>query len=147
MYKASSFLPKNITFENININELVEEKYKITKKIHKFYIAAFRDVSPLHIDNAFAQNIGFPCKVMHGGILNGFISHFVGVVFPGIPAIIHYVYVDYHNPTFIGDHILLSATVLQKIESLRTIVLSLKIKNITQCSLAANAKVQVGFTS
>jgi 3-hydroxybutyryl-CoA dehydratase len=143
----SFVFPSNVTFENVFLNQLVEEEYEITAEIYEHYIAAFRDVSPLHMDDAFAQNIGFPGKVMHGGILNGFISHFVGVVFPGTRAIIHYVHVDYHAPSFIGDHILLSAKVSHKIESLRAMVLSLSLKNTSQGTLAAKAKVQVGFTS
>lgn len=137
----------DFAFENLMLGQQVEHEYVITGEVYKHFLAAFCDVSPIHVDDAFAQKLGFPGKVMHGSILNGFISHFAGVVMPGKRALLHSVAVEFHAPVFLEDHILIQAQVVQKVQSLRLIVLNLTLRNTIRSEIAANAKVQVGFTS
>ena len=134
-------------FENLVIDQTDEYAYVITREVYEHFIAAFGDVSPLHMDDAFARELGFPGKVMHGSILNGFISHFVGVILPGRRAILQSVSVEYRAPSFLGDRILLQSKLTQKVESLRVLILGITLKNLTREEIAAKAKVQVGFTS
>jgi 3-hydroxybutyryl-CoA dehydratase len=134
-------------FENLSVDQHAEHEYVITGEVYEHFLAAFGDVSPLHMDDAFARELGFSGKVMHGSILNGFISHFVGVLLPGRRAILHSVAVEYRAPSFLGDRILIQAKVTQRVESLRLIMLGLTLTNVTRRELAARAKVQVGFTS
>lgn len=135
------------TFENLAVDQQAEHEYVITEEVYEHFLAAFRDVNPLHVDDVFARKFGFPGKVMHGSILNGFISHFVGVLLPGRHAILHSVAVEYRTPSFLKDRILIQAKVTQKVESLRLIVLGFTLRNITRGELVAKAKAQVGFTS
>lgn len=134
-------------FENLSINQTDEYQYVITHEVYEHFIAAFGDVSPLHMDDAFARGLGFPGKVMHGSILNGFISHFVGVVLPGRRAILQSVAAEYCAPSFLGDRILLQSKLTQKVESFRVLTLGITLKNLTREEIVAKAKVQVGFTS
>ena len=84
---------------------------------------------------------------MHGSILNGFVSHFVGVHLPGRRALLHSVALEYRTPSFMGDRILLRARIKQKVESLRVVVLDCELRNLTHDRLSAKGKIQVGFTS
>ncbi|OIO39115.1 MAG: hypothetical protein AUJ72_01400 [Candidatus Omnitrophica bacterium CG1_02_46_14] len=104
----------------------------------------FRDCNPLHTDKRYAKKMGFQNKLMHGAILNGWVSHFVGMIFPGRFAMIHSVEIQFKKPFFIGDKILLESRVKQKVEALRVIVLSLKFTNLTQGNISAIAKIQAG---
>ena len=90
----------NASFEDFSINQSIENEYIISEEIYDFYIRAFADTNPLHINDKFAQKFGFKSKIMHGGILNGFVSHFVGVLLPGDRAILHSVHINFHSPLF-----------------------------------------------
>ena len=63
--------------------------YKVDETIYLGFVNLFKDNNPLHIDEHFAQQKGFKTKVMHGNILNGFISHFIGECLPTKEVIIH----------------------------------------------------------
>src|SRR5262245_51814734 len=56
-------------------------RYTITAAVYEQFLATFGDTNRLHTEDDFARTRGFPERVMHGAILNGFISHFVGVHF------------------------------------------------------------------
>ena len=57
--------------------------YTISQRIYESFLGTFEDVNPIHVDDELARSHGFPGVVMHGMILNGFISHFVGSDCPG----------------------------------------------------------------
>jgi acyl-CoA thioesterase FadM len=82
---------------------------------------------------------------VHGNILNGFISHFIGMEYPAGNVIIHSLSLTYKSPCFLEDKLIIEAKVDQKIESVNALVLKLKITNSTQGNIASTGKIQVGF--
>ena len=80
---------------------------------------------------------------MHGAILNGFVSALIGVHFPGRRALLLSVDLRYANPSYLSDALRIDATVAQKIESQRVIVLNLRIHNVTQDVVAATGRAQI----
>jgi acyl dehydratase len=137
----------NKGFAEFAVGQEATEDYVISPEVYEHFLAAFQDVNPLHVDEDFAQAHGFSRKVMHGSLLNGFISHFVGTRMPGARALLHSVAVEYRAPSYLGDRIGVQGKVVQKVESLHVLILALSIRNLTQGKLAAKAKIQVGFTS
>ena len=131
-------------FDSIVEGAAVSRDYVIAADTSQHFIAAFGDVSPLHVSDEYARAHGFAGKVAHGGILNGFISHFVGMHFPGEPAVLQSVDIQFKTPSHLNDVIRLEALVSQKIEAVRVIVLDIQFRNLTQGRLAARARVQVG---
>ena len=75
--------PNSYKFEDINEGMTLEGHYTITASVYEGFISTFKDLSPIHIDLTYALAQGFSGLVMHGAILNGFISHFLGMQFPG----------------------------------------------------------------
>eukprot|EP01037_Dinobryon_pediforme_P008328 gene8328-8414_t len=57
-----------------------KQNFQVTDTVYSGFILTFGDKNPLHTDETFAQEKGFKGRVMHGNILNGFISYFVAVV-------------------------------------------------------------------
>lgn len=131
-------------FDSIEEGYQTSHEYAITDREYACLVGPFGDVSPLHVDDAYAKTRGFSGRVMHGAILNGFLSHFVGVHFPGKPAILQSVNIQYKSPSYLGDGIRLDAKVAQKVDSVRAIVLEVTFTNTTQQKIVAKAKVQVG---
>lgn len=134
-------------FEELSVGQEFERAYVITDGVYQHFLDAFQDVSPLHVDDTFAREHGFAGVVMHGAILNGFISHFVGVEVPGRRALIQSVSVEYRAPSYLGDRIVIRAKVAQKVDALRVMILSLSLHDATRDVLVAKGKVQIGFTS
>jgi acyl dehydratase len=117
--------------------------YVIAPEIYEQFLAAFKDYSPLHVDEDFAKARGFPGKVMHGSLLNGFISHFVGMHFPGRFSLLLSVDLRFANPSYLGDAIRLASVVSQKMDARRIVVLDATLSNTTRDYLAARARIQV----
>ncbi|MBX3025193.1 MaoC family dehydratase N-terminal domain-containing protein [bacterium] len=119
--------------------------YRITPAVHAHFLAAFGDANALHVDDAAARAHGFPEKVAHGMILAGFISHFVGMHFPGERTLLHSVHTQLKSPSHVGDEIEIAATVTQVVEAVRVVAMDLVLTNVTRGRVAARAKVQVGL--
>jgi 3-hydroxybutyryl-CoA dehydratase len=120
-------------------------RYAISRKVYEHFLAAFEDTNRLHVEDEFAQSRGFPERVMHGVILNGFVSHFVGVHFPGDAALLHSLNTQFKTPCHLGDEILIEATVAQIAESVGVVTMNLVLTNLTRDRIAARSKVQVGL--
>jgi len=118
--------------------------YVLSREVFEHFVAAFQDTNPLHMDDQFARSRGFPRLVTHGAILNGFISHFVGVHFPGNAPLEHSVSIQYKSPCHIGDRISIEATVTQVSQAVGVVTLDLLLTNLTRNCVAAKARVQVG---
>ena len=134
-----------VRFSEIRIGDLASRQYVMTPRVYRGFLDLFKDYNPLHTEESYAKKMGFQNKLMHGAILNGWVSHFVGMIFPGRFAMIHSVEIQFKKPFFIGDKILLESRVKQKVEALRVIVLSLKFTNLTQGNISAIAKIQAGM--
>lgn len=132
-----------LSFDEIAEGAEVSRDYVISPSVYDGFLAAFGDRSPIHVDDDYARARGFDEKVMHGAILNGFVSELIGVQFPGRRALLLSVDLRYANPSYLGDELRIEATVAQKIESQHVIVLKLRIQNLTQNSLAASGRAQV----
>jgi 3-hydroxybutyryl-CoA dehydratase len=137
--------PSDIAFDELSVEQIFEHHYVINEAVYESFLCAFGDVSPLHVDESFATGLGFSGRVMHGSILNGFVSHFVGMCLPGRRGMLQSVVMEYKAPCYLGDQIVIQAVILQKVESLRIILMQLTLQNLTQEKMAAKAKVQVGF--
>jgi len=117
--------------------------FKVTQEIHTNFIGLFNDNNPLHTDHQFALNKGFNGRVMHGNILNGFISFFIGECLPTKDVIIHSQEIFFKNPVYLNDELSFNATVIETYESVNTIVFNFTFKNDKE-KIVAKGKIQIG---
>ena len=136
----------NFTYENLELNQKASHAYQVSPEVYADFLRAFKDTSPIHVDDALARARGFEGKVMHGTILNGFISHFIGVRFPGKNSLLQSVNIQYKSPTFLNDKIQIEGVITQKIDSVKVVVLDLILTNLSKNRVAAKAKAQVGLS-
>src|SRR5215469_2314906 len=81
--------------------------YVISDEIYQGFLSTFRDHNPVHVDESHALASGYPGKVMHGSILSGFLSHFIGMYFPGRLSLLLAVDIRFVKPSHLGDRITL----------------------------------------
>lgn len=136
---------QDYSFEEIEENSEFSNSYTIEEKVYEAMVSTFQDRSPVHIDEDYAKAAGFTGRVMHGAILQGFLSHFVGMQFPGKRSLILSVNLNYHRPSYLGDEVRLTARVRQKVETGQVIVLEVKFLNIATQEILASGRVQVGL--
>jgi acyl dehydratase len=136
---------QDYSFDEIEENSEFSHLYKIDESAYDALLNVFQDRSPIHVDEEYAKSARFSGRVMHGAILQGFLSHFVGMRFPGKRSLILSVNINYHRPSYLGDDIRLTARVRQKVETGQVVVLDVKFLNIASNVVVASGKVQVAI--
>lgn len=114
------------TFEDLVEGVEFEQQYVISQDVYQRFLDLFGDASPLHVSDEVAMSCGFAAKLMHGAILNGFISNFVGMHFPGKRTLELGVEISFVKPTYVGDVLRLHAAVKQRTEFRKVVTLQFR---------------------
>ena len=133
------------SFQDIEEGAEYSHSYTIDEAVYDALLSIFQDQSPIHIDDTYARAAGFVSCVMHGAIFNGFLSHFVGMYFPGRRSLILSVNMNYHLPSYLGDTVTLTARVRQKAETARVVVLDVRFVSQLSEKVVVSGKVQVSL--
>lgn len=118
--------------------------FTVTADVHRGFIALFGDRNPLHVDPAFARDKGFASEVMHGNILNGFLSFFVGECLPVKNVIIHSQEIQYRRPVYRDAALTLRAEVVEVHPAVRAVALRFAFANAAGETIA-KGKLQLGI--
>ena len=119
------------------------EKFTIKQEVYDSFKETFKDFNVLHTDDAYAKTKGFREKVMHGNILCGFLSSFVGELLPVKNTIIHSTEIVYKKPCYLNDVVTLEAKVIEVYESVE--VYLFKFKFTVKEEIKATGKLQIGI--
>lgn len=133
------------SFEKLELGFKLKHGYKITPQIHSFFLNTFEDKNALHHNESYAKQKGFQSVVMHGGILAGFVSHFVGQALPVQNTVLLSTEYRFLKPNFVNDALEIEGEITQKTDAAKAVVFHLKIFNKTQEYLCARVLLQVGF--
>jgi 3-hydroxybutyryl-CoA dehydratase len=126
------------------IEDTFEEKFIVSNEIYNGFINLFNDKNPLHIDDGFAIENGFVGKVMHGNILNGFISFFIGECLSTKNVIIHSQEIQFKNAVYLNDELHFKAIIIGVYESVNAIEFKYNFKN-ANAKVVAKGKIQIGL--
>jgi len=121
-----------------------EQTFVVSEKVYLSFLEIFKDLNPLHTNTEFAMNKGFKGKVMHGNILNGFLSYFVGECLPQKNVIIHSQEIQFKNPVYMQDVLNFEAIVNEVYESVNAIEFKFQFKN-DGGKILAKGKIQIGI--
>jgi 3-hydroxybutyryl-CoA dehydratase len=135
--------PAALGFAELLEGTTATRRYVIDDACYRAFLSLSGDRSPVHVDEVYARDRGFAGRVMHGAILNAFVSHMVGMVLPGRLALLLSVELRYLRPSYLGDTVELVARVSQVVDSQQVVVLALRFHNVTQGALAASGRAQV----
>ena len=98
----------------------------------------------MHTSDTFAREKGFKGRVMHGNILNGFLSYFIGECLPVKNVIIHSQEIQFKNPVYLNDELDFVAEVSGVFESVNSIEFKFSFKNAEKKTVA-KGKIQIGL--
>ena len=120
------------------------EKFYINEKIYQGFIDLFNDNNPLHTNHKFAIGKGFKGTVMHGNILNGFISYFIGEKLETKDVIIHSQEIKYKNAVYLNDELQFNAEIIGIYDSVKAIEFKYQFKN-HEAKVVSIGKFQIGL--
>ena len=120
----------------------INHEFFIDSDIYEGFKKAFKDENILHTNEEYAQEKGFREKVMHGNILNGFVSFFVGELLPDKKVLIQKQEISFHKPVYLNDNLIFEAILSEVYESVNSFVFKFKFKS--ESGLVAKGKVQIG---
>jgi 3-hydroxybutyryl-CoA dehydratase len=125
--------------------DLFVSTFVVDWKTYHGFIRVFNDTNPLHTDDHYAREKGFAEKVMHGNILNGFVSYFIGELLPLKNTIIHSQSIQYRNPVYLDDELLFEAKVEEVFDSVGAVELTYVFRNSKRNQVSAKGKIQIGI--
>jgi len=100
--------------------------YNVDLSTYSGFLTTFKDCHPIHTEDTFAQKKGFPQKIMHGNILCGFLSNFVGEQFEINNVVIASQKISFNQPFFLNDELLLEVFEVKQVESVNAINLKFR---------------------
>jgi acyl dehydratase len=124
--------------------DIFSQTFTVTPAVYSGFIGIFRDRNPLHADGEFARGKGFKGEVMHGNILNGFVSYFVGECLPMKNVIIHAQSIKYALPVYLNDELHFTASITGFYESVHTYEFKFSFKN-KEGKTVAKGDIQIGL--
>jgi 3-hydroxybutyryl-CoA dehydratase len=119
--------------------------FSVTEDVYSGFLQAFKDHNPLHTVDEVAQKKGFKQKVMHGNILNGFLSYFIGEGLPVKDVIIHSQSISFHKPVYLNDVLQFRADVIEYSEAVNVIQFAYSFSK-EGIGKVAKGKIQIGIT-
>ena len=131
---------------DINVGDEIAHDFEVSREVYEGFIKIFKDRNELHTDKDFAQAKGFQSVVMHGNILNGFLSYFVGECLPLRNVIIQSQEIKFSKPVYLHDKLKLEAKISGIYESVGVFEASFRFKNELG-AIVARGEVQVGVLS
>lgn len=97
----------------------------------------------MHVSDEYAKNHGFPRKIMHGNILCGYLSYFVGEIIPEKNVIIQTQSIKFKKPVFLNDELRFAAEVTEYSEAVNSYEIKYSFENQSMEQVAAG-KLLVG---
>jgi len=113
-------MPKGTTFK---------QQFVVSRAVYNGFIQTFNDRNPYHVSDAAARDKGFAGKIMHGNILNGFLSYFIGECLPVKTVLIHSQEIKFQKPVYLDDVLTLHAEVVDFFESVKTAEITFQFLN------------------
>jgi 3-hydroxybutyryl-CoA dehydratase len=126
------------------VGDTFEEFFVVSNEIYTGFIQIFKDTNPLHTIEDFAIEKGFTGKVIHGNILNGFISYFIGECLPTKNIIIHSQEILFKNAVYLNDELQFKAIITGIYESVSAIEFKYIFQNKSK-KIVAKGKIQIGI--
>ena len=119
-------------------------EFFVSQAVYEGFIHTFNDRNPYHVNDEAARAKGFSGKIMHGNILNGFLSYFIGECLPVKSVVIQSQEIKFHKPVYLNDTVTLNAEVADFHESVKTAEISFHFLNQNNIKVA-RGKMFIGL--
>ena len=101
----------------------------VTAEMMEHFYAITGDASPIHMDEAYAAQRGYPGRVVYGMLGASLVSTLAGVYLPGEHCLLHEVDARFAKPVFIGDTLTVTGKVAEVNDTFGEITVKYSITN------------------
>ena len=128
-----------------HVGQSATARVTVTAAVAAEFAALSGDSNPIHLDPAQARAFGHPQPVAHGAFLLAVVSRLIGTELPGPGAVWTGHSVEWHHPVYVGDEIVVEATVSRVAAGAELLMLDLKAENAEgRTVMTGQARVKVG---
>ena len=103
------------------------------------------DVSPIHVDEAYARTRGFRSRVCYGMLVSAYYSTLVGVYLPGKYALFQEAHIFMTKPVFVGDRLTVTGKIKELNNALKRVTIKARIRN-QDGETVSRATLEVGMS-
>ena len=133
----------HFTYDEITTGQEVSFSRSVTEEMMEAFRAISGDENPLHSDQDYATEAGYPGRVVYGMLSASLLSTLAGVYLPGEFSLIQTADLEFVKPVYIGDTLTVTGVVTDKYDEFRAIKLKVTVRN--QCgSKVCRAKMRIG---
>lgn len=126
------------------IGRTATRRVRVTAELIDDFVRVSGDNSPIHVSAEAAEQRGLKERVAHGMLLGALVSGLVGTELPGAAGLLQAVQLSFRNPCHPGDEITIQVTVAEVFESVRTLVLKVRVERSDGLVLATG-RLQSGL--
>ena len=130
-------------FSDIEIGLIESFNTTINTSMMDKFLDISDDINPLHIDEDYAKNKGFPNRVVYGMLTASFYSTLVGVYVPGKYCILQGIDIQFSKPVYIDDTLTITGKVSYINEAYKQIEIKATIVN-QENKKVSKATIKVG---
>jgi len=140
---ANTYIP-DVSPHQLSKGEKFSQQFIVTQGVYEGFVQTFNDRNPYHVSDEAARQKGFAGKIMHGNILSGFLSFFIGECLPTKAVVIQSQEIKFHKPVYLNDALTLHAEVADVFESVNTAEMTFHFAN-QQAVKVARGKIFISL--
>lgn len=114
---------------DFDIGYEVNQKIKITDKLHSEFIKLTGDNSPIHTDIKFSKNNNYKAPIGFAFLIPALLSRIYGTVFPGGSELCLSQNCEFRAVYFVGDTLFFNLKVVQKNVEFKLITIDVTVNN------------------
>lgn len=118
---------------------------EITPSAYEAFRTLSGDVSPIHVDEAYAKERGFRGTVCYGMLVSAYYSTLVGVYLPGKYALFQEAHISMTKPVYAGDRLTVTGKVKELNDALKRVTIKARIRN-QDGETVSRATLEVGVS-
>ena len=116
---------KGKTYEAIQIGESASFSKTISETDIYLFAGISGDFNPVHVDETYARQTAFGKRVAHGPLSQSLIAPVLGTKLPGPGTVALELFSRFKAPVYIGDTVMATAEVSEKVEDKKWVRLKL----------------------
>ena len=89
------------------------------------------DYSSIHIDNLYANNRGFKSRLVHGVLIQSYISAFIGMRLPGKHGLLQSMSCQFRLPCYAPNRLNIVGVVNKRSEAMRVVGIQITVSDLT----------------
>lgn len=118
---------KDRSFESLQVGDTASFEHSILEEELQTFAKLSGDMSPLHVDEAYAAAASYGSRVVHGMFLGALVSRLVGMELPGKRALLVSESLEFKKPVHIGETVRVEGIVMRTSAATQMVELSFKV--------------------